>query len=91
MTTTRYTGNRLATDVAQINDSLASIKSSWRLVVGYRYGHTSLDLATIQQAAEHCCQRNLECGTPRECLSKAQSFLAGEALNAALGKDATPV
>jgi hypothetical protein len=88
MTATRYTGNRLETDVAEINENLAAIKSDWRLNIAHRFGFIALD--AIRIGTPHA-KKTLEWGSPKVCLSKARSFLAGEALNAALGKSAMPV
>lgn len=72
----RYTGKNLESDVASINQKLETLGAPLRLVVGYRYNYTAIDLATPEQLARHCCQRNLECGSPRECLAAANAFLA---------------
>lgn len=75
MKTSRYTGKSLEKDLESFNKTLESIDSDWRLIIGYRYNYTAIDLATVEQAARHCCQRTLECGTPRECLASAQRFM----------------
>lgn len=72
----RYTGKSLEKDVQEINAKLEKLNSPLRCVVGYRYNYTAIDLATPEQMARHCCQRNLETGTPRECLAAANAFVA---------------
>ena len=71
----RYTGKALESDIADLNKRLESAGHEMRFDVGYRYGYTAIDLATVEQLARHCCQRNLTCGTPRECLAAAQRYV----------------
>ena len=71
----RYTGKSLEADIAAINETLAKLNAEYRLEVGYRYNYTAVDLATPEQLARHCCQRNLETGTPRQCLAAANAYL----------------
>lgn len=74
--TKRYTGKSLENDVNEINHKLDKLNAPYRIDVGYRYNYTAVDLATPQQLRDHCCQRNLETGTPRECLTAALGYLA---------------
>jgi hypothetical protein len=73
---TRYTGKSLEKDVEQFNKQLAERSDRFRFAVGYRYNYTAIDLATPEQLARHCCHRNLETGTPRECLNACYKYLA---------------
>ena len=73
----RYTGKSLENDIAEINKRLESAGHPYRFDVGYRYGYTAVDLATPEQLARHCCSRNHETGTPRECLAAVNAYLAG--------------
>lgn len=73
----RYTGKSLEADIAAINARLEERKHAYRFDVGYRYNYTAIDLATPEQLARHCCQRNLATGTPRECLNAVHTYLAG--------------
>ena len=81
----RYTSKSLVPDVASLNAKLAAMGHDKRLIVANRYNYAAVDLATIEQLARHCCQRNLETGTPRECLHAAQMYVFGvmESANAA--------
>ena len=73
---TRYTGKSLEADCVRFNEQLAERGDAYRFDVGYRYNYTAVDLATPEQLARHCCQRNLETGTPRECLAACYRYLA---------------
>jgi hypothetical protein len=73
---TRYTSKSLEKDVAELNQKLATRNHEYRFVVGGRYGYTAIDLATPEQAAQHCCQRMLIGGTPRECLNECHAYIA---------------
>lgn len=81
--TTRYTAARLETDLVDMNETLAKMGDPYRFLIGGRYGHTAVDLATPEQLARHCCQRNLELGTPRECLAACAAYVAQASANAA--------
>jgi hypothetical protein len=48
----------------------------YRFDVGYRYNYTTIDLATPEQLARYCCARNLQTGTPRECLNACYQYIA---------------
>lgn len=71
----RYTGKSLEADLVKLNAKLAEAKHDLQFVVGYRYNYTAVDLATSEQAARHCTQRTLECGTPRECLNACNAYI----------------
>ena len=73
----RYTSKSLVPDVASLNAKLAAMGHDMRLIVANRYNYAAVDLATIEQLASHCCQRNLVTGTPRECLHAAQMYVFG--------------
>ena len=72
----RYTGKSLEADVKGFNEQLAARGDAYRFDVGYRYNYTAIDLATPKQLARHCCARNLQTGTPRECLNACYKYLA---------------
>jgi hypothetical protein len=80
----RYTGKSLEADLVSLNQTLERIGSEMRLVIGYRYGYTAVDIATVEQLKVHCQQRNLETGTPKECLNACNAFVGSEALNVLL-------
>jgi hypothetical protein len=73
---TRYTWKSLEKDIEKLNKQLEERGNKYRLVVGYRYNYTAIDLATPEQLARHCISRTLECGTPRECLNACYRFLS---------------
>lgn len=73
---TRYTGKCLEKDLEKFNAQLAAANHDLRFVIGYRYNYTAVDLATPDQAARHCTQRTLQCGTPRECLAACYEYIA---------------
>ncbi len=73
---TRYTGKSLEADCVRFNAQLAERGDSYRFDVGYRNGYTAVDLATPAQLERHCCQRNLEVGTPRDCLNACYRYLS---------------
>lgn len=72
----RYTGKSLEADLIGMNETLARVGDPYRFVIGYRYNYTAIDLATPENAARHCTNRNLQCGTPRECLASCQAYLS---------------
>jgi hypothetical protein len=72
----RYTGKLLEADVARFNQQLAERGDAYRFEVGYRYNYTAIDLATPEQLASHCCTRNLEVGSPRDCLNACYRYIA---------------
>lgn len=74
----RYTGKALEKDIIAMNQQLESIGSELFFVIGYRYNYTAIDLATKKQLERHCCHRNLETGTPRECLAAANQFIVNQ-------------
>ena len=74
--TKRYTGKSLEADLIDFNKWLEERGDAMRFVIGYRYNYTAVDLATPENAARHCTNRNLECGTPRECLNACYKYLA---------------
>jgi len=71
----RYTHKALESDVEILNAKLAEKGHEMRLMVGARNGYSAIDLATVEQLARHCCQRMLEAGTPRECLSACHEYM----------------
>ena len=71
----RYTFKSLDNDIDALNAQLENWGHTPRLQAGQRYGYSALDLATVEQHARHCCERNLETGSPRECLAAAQSYM----------------
>lgn len=75
MAKTRYTFNALKADVETLNKELEDRGSGYRFVVGGRNGYTAVDLARVEQIQNHTCERNLECGSPRECLEACYRFM----------------
>jgi hypothetical protein len=71
----RYTYKALKADVQQLNIELEERKSEYRFVLGGRNGYTAIDLARTDQLDKHTCERNLVCGTPRECLQACYDFM----------------
>lgn len=82
----RYTYNSLAADLDILNEKLEKLyklnsdfypdkDALLYFVAGSRYGYSAVDLATKEQLERHCCQRNLECGTPKECYTAALEFV----------------
>lgn len=71
----RYTYKNLTADVEILNAKLAEKGHNMRFMVGARYGYSAIDLATVEQFARHCCQRNLALGTPRECLAECHAYM----------------
>jgi hypothetical protein len=76
MSKQRYTANALKVDVELLNKELEKQGNEFRFVVGGRNGYTAIDLATVEQMKRHVSTRNLECGTPRECLNACYQFMA---------------
>lgn len=72
----RYTYKNLKSDVAELNAKLEKLNHEFRFDVGSSYNRTTIDLATPEQLARHCCDRLLDCGTPRECLAACHAYLA---------------
>lgn len=72
----RYTGKSLEADVVRFNEQLEARGDAYRFAVEYRNNYTAIDLATPEQLARYCCARNLECGTPRECLNACYKYIA---------------
>lgn len=71
----RYTHKSLAADVELLNAKLAEKGHEMRFMIGGRYNYSAIDLATVEQLARHCCQRNLDTGTPRECLNACHEYM----------------
>lgn len=82
----RYTNNQLSADLELLNEKLERLyqlnsdfypdkAALLYFVVGQRNGYSAVDLATKEDIERHCTFRNLECGTPRECLDAAQTWL----------------
>jgi hypothetical protein len=74
----RYTFKALQSDIQDINKTLEERKSNKRLTVENRNGYTAVDICRLEQLDKKTCERNLECGTPRECLAASQLFLLEE-------------
>lgn len=72
----RYTYKALEAELPKLNETLARIGDPLRFVIGSRYNYTAIDLATPEQLENHCCQRMLDSGTPRECLSACHRYIA---------------
>lgn len=74
----RYTKNDLIADLKEINAELKH--TGYYLVAESRNGYTGLDLFRGDPATgKHgTCVRNIECGSPRECLEAAGDYRDGE-------------
>jgi hypothetical protein len=72
----RYTSKSLEHDLKSINTRLEAIGHDKRLQVGGAYGRTYLELRTADDN-KGCILRNLEQGTPRECLAAAHAYVSG--------------
>lgn len=72
----RYTYKNLEAEVSYLNDQMKAAGIEWVLVPGQRCNYTAIDLATPEQAAHYCVHELLETGTPKECIAKAQQFVA---------------
>ena len=73
---TRFTYKSLSFEIEKLNSKLAAAGHEYRFVIGQRNNYTAIDLATPSQMARYCCQRNLHCGTPRECLNACYEYIA---------------
>lgn len=71
----RYTHTSLKADVEILNAKLAEKGHEMRFMIGSRYNYSAIDLATVEQLAQHCCQRMLVGGTPRECLNACHEYM----------------
>jgi len=66
----RYTITTLRADVAKINGWAADDGLSVRLEIGGRYGYQAIDEYPVNADGERegtCINRNVECGSSREC------------------------
>ena len=63
---TRYTSKQLENDVERFNARLESAGSDNRFEWGHRNGCNAIDVFTVPRKSG-CVDRNLQCGTPREC------------------------
>lgn len=75
----RYTVKDLRADVAELNKTLKP--SGYYLDVECRNGYTGLDeyRVSTDPAKRDTCVRNIECGSPRECLAAANAYAPREA------------
>lgn len=69
-----YTYNQLLTDLEALNRQLREVNSKFLFTTGRAYDCTQLQLATQKQIDSHCCQEQIESGTPRECLHRARAY-----------------
>ena len=67
----RFTRKDLDAALATINDTAAKLGSPLSLHAQSRNGYTGLDLYNAKG-----CERNITCGTPRECSAAAYEWLA---------------
>ena len=67
----RYTRDTLRNDLTGINDIAKARGSKTYLVAEGRNGYTGLDEPEI---GTDRCLRNIECGTPKECLTAALNW-----------------
>lgn len=75
--TPRYTVRALEADVKKINETLFAAEAirHW-LEINQSYGRTQIDLYRMRDG-KPSCERRLESGTPRECLSACYAYLSG--------------
>ena len=73
----RYTYNRLKEDIAALNKELEERGHEYRFQLGHRNGYTAIDLARTQQHKRGTCVRNIQCGSPRECLTACENYISG--------------
>lgn len=71
----RITYKALEADCTQLNAQMKDAGINWLLIPGQRNGYTAVDIATPEQRETGAVQRNLECGSPRECLAAAHQFV----------------
>lgn len=71
----RYAYNRLKDDVEGLNSQLEERGHGYRFQIGGRNGYTAIDLARLDQLKGRTSERNLVCGSPRECLAACQEYL----------------
>jgi len=72
----RYTEKALQADLEVLNKALAEKGHGLRFQWGSSYGRSDVNLATPEQMEQHCCQRRLHAGTPKECLQAAEHYIA---------------
>jgi hypothetical protein len=72
----RYTFKSLQADIQALNKKLEDRNDPHRFVIDSRNNYTAIDLARPNQLAGHTVVRNLECGTPRQCLNACHEYMA---------------
>lgn len=75
---TRYTESMLRADLGRLNATLAKHNHQFRLDWGHSYNRNTVDLATPEQVAKHCCHTRLTAGTARECLAASNAYVLRE-------------
>ncbi len=75
-TNARFTAKSLDAALPALNETLAKLADPYRFVAGGCNGYTAVDLATPEQANRFCSARNLETGTPRECLAACHAYVS---------------
>jgi hypothetical protein len=81
MARTRYTKGDLKARVEKINRWLDELTSTIRFEVGGRNGYTAVDQYSIHADGSRIgsgCDRNVGCGTPRECAEYAEDAYSTE-------------
>lgn len=73
----RYTSKALQQDLKEINVMIQKATNGrYFLEAQSRNGYTGLDLYRME-GDRRKCERNIQCGSPRECLEAAESYKSG--------------
>lgn len=72
---TRFTAKDLDASIKVINDDAKAAGRQTFLKALARNGYLGLDEYELRADGSSRCIRNLECGTPRECLATAKEWL----------------
>ena len=81
MARARYTVAKLEARIERINEWLESDGSMIRMEVGGRNGYTAIDEYSVDADGNRIgsgCNRNVGCGSPRECSEYAETAYSNE-------------
>ena len=81
---TRYTPKKLHEDIEKINEWLEDCKSTKRIECGGRNGYQAVDQYSVDESGKRLgswVDRNIRCGTSRECHEAALEFYHAEYSN----------
>lgn len=73
----RYTISNLRIDVGVLNGKLEKMNHKYRFEIEQFNGATWVSIATPEQKENHCIQRRIQGGTPRECYHSALEYVVG--------------